>query len=719
VWRGRSGRANLSDAPRILVVDDDAGVRLLVRAALSKAGVTVAETGDGEAAVASLEASLPDLVLLDVHLPGRDGFSVCRHLRALPDGDLIPVLMLTSSDDAASIDRAFEAGATDFITKPVNWQLLRYRIRYALRAADNAQGMRAGQRRLANAQRIARIGDWEWDVRRDQLHLSEQAREIFGYARDEGATDLTALTGVAESESRTALQEALKAAIDGGGSCCLDHAIRLPDGTRRVVQQHIEPIGFSESGKVTRVAGTVQDVTSRKDDEEKIRRLAYFDTLTGLPNRFLFNEHLRLALAAAQRHGRRAALMFLDLDDFEWVNDTLGHTAGDELLREVASRLSRCVRGLDAVARNTQASIARLGGDEFTVIVTDLDRSSDADLVAQRILDAMAVAFSVAGEDIFASVSIGIAVYPDDGTDIDSLLMSADAAMYRAKAAGRNNFRSFDSSMHDHARRNLSFGSALRHAIERGELRLQYQPKMTVAGGHLTGVEALVRWAHPEIGLMQPGEFLPVAEHTGLIVPIGEWAIDNALRQLRVWQDLGLPVMRVALNLSSRQLRERTFADRVVQMLDRHRLPPSSLEFEVTESAVMEESEACVRTLTRLAGIGIEFAIDDFGTGESSLSFLKRLPLRTIKIDRTFIQNLTSNADDAKIVRAIVALGQNLGLLVVAEGVESLGQLEVLANYGCDQYQGRVFSGALDASRIASLLTEQGLPRIALPVAGT
>ena len=700
----------MSDNPRILVVDDDAGVRLLVRAALSQADLSVVEVADGEAAVASLDAGLPDLVLLDVHLPGRDGFSVCRHLRALPDGDLTPVLMLTSSDDSKSIDNAFEAGATDFITKPVNWQLLRYRIRYALRAADAAQGMRAGQRRLANAQRIARIGDWEWDVRRERLHLSAQACEIFGYAQDEWSGDLSTLVAAATDDASPSLGDALKSALDGGTSLCLDHRIELPDGTQRIVQQHIEPIGFAENGRVTRLAGTVQDVTQRKEDEEKIRRLAYFDTLTGLPNRFLFNEHLRFALASAQRHGRRAALMFLDLDDFKWVNDTLGHTAGDELLRGVGGRLTGCVRGFDGVGRNTQASIARLGGDEFTVIVTDLDRATDADLVAQRILDAMAMPFSIAGEDIFASVSIGIAIFPDDGPDVDSLLMSADAAMYRAKGSGRNNYRSFDSSMHDDARRSLSYGSALRHAIERGELRLQYQPKMTVAAGHLTGVEALVRWAHPDGVLMPPGDFLPIAEHTGLIVPIGEWAIDAALRQLRTWQDLGMPVMRVALNLSARQLRERNFADRVMQLLDRHRLPPSSLELEVTESAVMEESEACVKTLTRLAALGIEFAIDDFGTGASSLSFLKRLPLKTLKIDRTFVQNLTQDRDDAKIVRAIVALGHSLGLVVVAEGVETLGQLEVLSNYGCDQYQGRLFSGAVDAGRISALMNEAGMP---------
>jgi diguanylate cyclase (GGDEF)-like protein len=398
--------------------------------------------------------------------------------------------------------------------------------------------------------------------------------------------------------------------------------------------------------------------------------------------------------------------MFLDLDDFKWVNDTLGHNAGDDLLREVGVRLGRCVRGVDGVGRNAQASIARLGGDEFTVIVTDLDQAADADRVAQRILDAMAVPFSLSGEDIFASVSIGIALYPDDAADIDSLLMSADAAMYRAKAAGRNNYRSFDVSMQDHARRNLSYGTQLRHALERDELRLQYQPKMTVAAGHLTGVEALVRWMHPDGRLMAPGDFLPIAEHTGLIVPIGEWAIGAALAQLRTWQDGGFPVMRVALNLSSRQLRERDFADRVMQLLDRHRLPPSSLELEITESSVMEESEACVNTLNRLSAIGVEFAIDHFGTGASSLSFLKRLPLKAIKIDRAFIQNITQDRDDAKIVRAIVGLGHNLGLVVVAEGVETLGQLEILAKFGCDQYQGRLFSGAVDAARIAALLDE-------------
>jgi PAS domain S-box-containing protein len=280
----------LSDNARILVVDDDAVVRRLVRATLTTAGLTLEEVGDGEAAVASLEAGLPDLVLLDVSLPGRDGFSVCRQLRGMPDGDLTPVLMLTSSDDSASIDRAFEAGATDFITKPVNWQLLRYRIRYALRAAEAAQGMRAGQRRLANAQRIARIGDWEWDVRRERLHLSEQACDIFGWRSEAPADGLSRLVRSAADDAAAPLSDALAAALEGGSSFCLDHRIRLPDGTERDVRQHVEPIGFGDNGRVTRLAGTVQDITQHKQDEEKIRRLAYYDTLTGLPNRFLFND---------------------------------------------------------------------------------------------------------------------------------------------------------------------------------------------------------------------------------------------------------------------------------------------------------------------------------------------------------------------------------------------------------------------------------------------
>ena len=716
----------MTNGPRILVVDDDAGGRRLTRATLSKAGFAVTEAGNGQLALDAMRAGMPDLVLLDVSMPVMDGFTACAELRAMPGGDRVPVVMMTGLDDTQSIEHAFEVGATDFITKPINWAVLPHRVRYMLRASSAIHELQQNQRRLSNAQRIGDMGDWEWEPRHDRVAPSEQAWRIFGHA-DTPATPATpATTGLTmasffatvHADDAERLYQACQRAVANGEGFSIDHRITLPGGELRHVHQQVEVIERQAGGAALRLAGAVHDITGRKDAEEQIRQLAYYDPLTGLPNRLLFVEQLGKALAQAARHGRSVAIMFVDLDNFKRVNDTLGHKAGDELLRLASGRLAAVLRDSDSVARphnDTGAhSIARLGGDEFIVLLTDVQRNDDAAMVAQRLVDTLGEPVTVQGTEVFVGGSVGVAMYPDDGQDIDTLLMNADTAMYRAKAAGRGGFQLYDRSMNARALDRLRMETRLRRALERDEFVLHYQPRVNVMTGEIVGAEALIRWQHPERGLVPPAEFIPLSEDAGLVIPIGEWAIRTVCAQTAAWTAEGLSCVPVAVNLASTHLRERGLPALVARALQAHGVPAGCLEIEVTESILLAEPELSVKIAQELAAMGVQISIDDFGTGYSSLGYLKKLPIAALKIDRSFVRDLSVDPDDEAIVTAIIALAHSLKLKVVAEGVETPAQLAFLQAMGCDEYQGFLTSRAVEPAEFRLLLRRRVLPECRL-----
>jgi diguanylate cyclase (GGDEF)-like protein/PAS domain S-box-containing protein len=702
---------------RILIVDDDAGGRRLTRATLAKAGFAVTEAGDGKAALDLMQASLPELVLMDVGMPVIDGFAACAALRRLPGGDRVPVIMMTGLEDTESIERAFEVGATDFITKPINWAVLPHRVRYMLRASSAINELQQNERRLSNAQRIGEMGDWEWSLRDDRVTPSAQACRIFGHEHPLSSAPGESFFATVHGDDRDRWRLALErgAAIAEGFS--IDHRIVRPGGDVRHVHQQVEVIERAADGAASRLAGAVHDITSRKDAEEQIRRLAYYDPLTGLPNRLLFTEQLSRALAHARRHRRRIATMFIDLDNFKRVNDTLGHRAGDQLLREASARLSAVLREHDSVARGPAASddnsIARLGGDEFIVLLNDVPQAQDAAGAARRLVDTLAEPFTIEGNEIFCSGSVGVSLYPEDGGDVDTLLMNADAAMYRAKARGRGGFQLYDKSMNECALDDLRMETRLRRAIERDEFILHYQPRIDVLSGRIAGAEALIRWQHPERGLLAPAEFIPLVEQAGLVIPIGEWAIETACRQSAKWHKAGLQTVPIAVNLASTHLREKGLPALVARALKRHGVPARSLEIEVTESILLADPELAVRVAQELSEMGVSMSIDDFGTGYSSMGYLKRLPLAALKIDRSFVRDLDTDPDDEAIVRAIIALARSLKLKVVAEGVETQAQLAFLQSVHCDEYQGFLNSRPVDPVEFATLLGQ----REPLPIA--
>jgi PAS domain S-box-containing protein len=723
---------------KILVVDDDAGGRRLTRATLSKAGFVVIEAADGQQALNLLRDALPDLVLMDVSMPVMDGFTACAELRRLPGGGGVPVVMMTGLDDVKSIEYAFEVGASDFITKPLNWAILPHRVRYMLRASKAINHLDQNQRRLSNAQRIGEMGDWQWDVRQDRVTPSDQAARIFGHAATSSDLSLENFLATVHPQDAEQLLLACRRAVQSGDAFAIDHRIVLHDGQLRHVHQQVEVIERDEAGQARQLAGAVHDVTRRKDAEEQIRQLAYFDALTGLPNRVLFGEQVQKAISQAERRRTQLAVMFVDLDHFKRVNDTLGHGAGDELLRLVSTRLASLVREADSVTHHegrttdfapqfshsqhqgqvhtqlhTQPadlvtsevqSIARLGGDEFIVLMTDVQRVEDAAAVARRLVAALAEPLTVHGTEIFVGGSVGVAMYPADGANINTLLMNADTAMYRAKAAGRGGFQFYDRSMNARALERLMMETRLRRALERGEFVLHYQPRVNVHSGRIVGAEALIRWQDPERGLLLPGEFIPLVEDAGLVIPIGEWVLAAAAKQIAAWRDAGERCVPVAVNLASTHLRERGLPPLVDGLLRQHELRLGSLEIEVTESILLTDPETSLDVARRLRAMGVPLSIDDFGTGYSSMSYLKRLPIGSLKIDRSFVRDLETDPDDEAIVTAIIALAHSLKLKVVAEGVETQAQLAFLRSRRCDEYQGFLTSKAVSAEDFSRLI---------------
>jgi diguanylate cyclase (GGDEF)-like protein/PAS domain S-box-containing protein len=441
------------------------------------------------------------------------------------------------------------------------------------------------------------------------------------------------------------------------------------------------------------------DITERKEREERVRHLAHHDALTDLPNRALLNDRIAQAVSLAERNRTRVAVMFLDLDRFKTVNDSLGHSVGDKLLREVSARLKSCMRASDTVSR--------LGGDEFVILMPNVTDAEDVAVTARKVLDAVARPYNIDGYELVSTPSVGISVYPGDGADVETLLRNADAAMYHAKETGRNNYQFFTQDMNARALERLSLERSLRRALEREELRLHYQPQYGVSDGRMVGLEALIRWQHPEQGLVPPLRFIPFAEESGLILPIGDWVLKEACRQSRAWQEAGLPPLRVSVNISALQFRQPDFAVTVERALAAAGLEARYLQLEVTESMIMYEAERMTESLEQLKAMGLELAIDDFGTGYSSLSYLKRLPIDRLKIDKSFVQDVTTDTDDEAIIGAIIALTRKLGLRTIAEGVETREQLEFLRDQGCDEVQGFLLSKPLAPPDCAALLAQE------------
>jgi predicted signal transduction protein with EAL and GGDEF domain/FixJ family two-component response regulator len=708
------------EQPRVLLVDDDEVNLMLTAIALRERGFEVHEVADGASALARLDELAPDMVVLDALMPGMDGFDTCRALRARPGWSQMPVLMLTGLDDDASIERAYRAGATDFFVKSTQWSLLAGRLRYMLRGARTRVELERSKFKLARAQDLARMGSFDWK-RGDKLGtlwLSPEALRVLG--RNPGdRLDVRALLRMVGAAQRRGLMRMLTEVVAHNAVLATDVSVTLFDGRQRII--HVEAEAEFEHGHGIGYTGVFQDVTDRRVAEDRIRHLANFDALTGLPNRRQLIWRTERALEQARRLNHNAALLLIDLDRFKNVNDTLGHAAGDELLMEVARRLRGCVRHSEQVmegaleaagarSHRTLEAVGRLGGDEFVALLPEVGDEADAQRVSQRILDALRDPIFVAGQECFCTASVGIAMFPRDGLNLVDLMRNSDVAMYSAKQAGRNAAAVYSPHLGGRGRDKIELESHLHKAIERDELVLYYQPKIDVRAAKMVGAEALMRWNRNGV-LVPPGDFIPLAEETGLIVPLSEWAVKQAARQARIWQQNFGFADSIAVNLPSRLFERSDLVDNIHQSVSAYGVPHKAILLEITENNLMKDLHNVSLSLHRLNEIGVEISIDDFGTGYSSLAYLTTLPISELKIDRSFVRDLGITPQSSAVVSAIIALARSLGLRVIAEGVESLRQMEVLHRLGCGVMQGFLFSKPLPPDDLEAWLHQTVLPR--------
>lgn len=689
--------ADSESKPRVLVVDDHRFIRIRLVRALEEAGFETATAANGQEALDQFQVFRPDMILLDLIMPGLDGFDVCRTIRALPQGGHTPVLVITGSNSIDFIHRAFEAGATDFTLKTIPDELLVHRARCLLRNTRLFHDLQLSEDRchmLKGAVDSLQIGVTFADATGKIVYVNPAEAQMHDYEVDEllgrEAKELAPLGWQNQrpkadlSQAKAWSRESVNVKRNGEQFPVLLTSIPVRDRETRYL------------GLVT----TCEDISKQKEATAKINQLAYYDNLTGLPNRVSFMDRLQQSLAFASRNGEQVCLMFLDLDNFKDVNDTLGHAMGDKLLTEVARRLESCVRESDL--------LARLGGDEFVMLLCLGVTQEGALAVAQRVLQQVATPFQIDKHTVHTSASIGMAFYPDDSHDVSSLFRCADTAMYHAKNEGKSRFRLYSTEMNNKIMRRVAIENGLRLAQERGEFILHYQPQWDLKSEQMVGAEALLRWNSAEFGHMSPSEFIPIIENSGLIFSIGEWVLTTACQQGRRLADAGFKSFKIAVNISMKQFKQPNFVKMLTKILRDTGMRPCNLELEFTESVIMEPAGRAQEKLQALKKIGVQASIDDFGTGYSSLNYLRHLPVDRIKIDRSFVADVNLNGGDASIVEAIISMAKSLRLKVLAEGVENHDQLKFLRALGCDEAQGFYLAEPLSAAHLSeTLLTRQ------------
>jgi len=710
------------EASLALVVDDDPVARERARLELDAAGFRVEEAGTEREALAAIRRRLPALAILDVSMQQGAGYEICRRIRLEKGAADLPLLVVTPSDTPAMVERAFEVGASDFVTRPIQWSLLRHRARFLARAGealarlqDAATDLVERERRLSEAERLAHIGNWEWSVESDMMVWSEEAFRILGFDPRFHVPSYDTLREAVHPQDRGAFEEAVQGAARARGSFSLEHRVSGAEGVARFVH-HRGAVDAGPNGEGTRILGTLQDITDRRRSEDRMLRLAYFDSLTGLPNRRMLHDRLDRTLRFAQKRGRQIALFFIDVDKFKWVNDSLGHAVGDALLREVSARLVDSLRLGDGVFRpadgSSTGSLARVGGDEFVVTLIVGDDPQTAAPVAQRLLGELSRPFSVGDKEVVVSASIGIAIFPRDAKDGQSLLQNADLAMYHAKSSGRNRFQFYAKDLAAAAKRALSIQAGLRRAIEVGGFQLFYQPEVATRTGRVGTFEALLRWDAPGEGPVPPSEFIRIAEDSGLIWELGEWVLGRACRDCVAWQRGGLSDVGVAVNLSPNQLRRSEIVDLVASTLSATGLAPASLELELTETALLDDTPQVAQSLDGLKHLGVRLALDDFGTGYASLSYLKRVPFDSLKIDREFVRDIGTDAGDRAIIAAIIAIARTFGLRVIAEGVETEHHERLIRKEHCDAMQGYWVGRPAPVDQIVAMVARATRPPV-------
>jgi diguanylate cyclase (GGDEF)-like protein len=682
--------------PLILVVDQDEAQRTALQAVLIESGLRVALAKDPGSVMAMFIEQNPDAVLIDAGPGGQGGLDLCEEIREEESNRETPIFMITDSEDPEVVAKAYKVGATDILNKPIALNLLPHRIRAVMKTSGSLNDLRGLIRAVPD---LIFIVDSDGEVQEglsgpDATHTQQ----------------IKALTTASEidfypCENDDAAHSCIKRALETGKTQVYEH-------TLDALGIHLET-RFVPRDKNT-VLAIVRDITERKKSEARIFNLAYFDELTALPNRQLFGRSLKRTIKAAKRDGKQFAILFVDLDRFKRINDTLGHSVGDELLKEVARRLVKCTRASDSVSRIESAEaggiqLARLGGDEFVIKLYGIDSENSVSTIASRIVSALTPPFNCEGHQFVVTPSIGIALYPQDGVTAEELLMNADSAMYRAKFAGRNNYKYYSETMRTKSLHRLDLETEIRKALDNDQFQLYFQPKVDAETWDVVGAEALLRWHHPTRKTIEPDAFIPIAEETGLIVPIGQWVLRQACKHLKEWSRFPAGNLRVAINVSSHQFQSDSLIDDILGAAAGAGIDPKLLELEITESVLLQDADSTLAALNRVKEAGVALSVDDFGTGYSSLSYLKRFPIDTLKIDQSFVKDLHTDKDNAAICAAILAMAQQLGLNVVAEGVETQEQLDFLRHHRCNQIQGFLCSPPLSPTKFIMFLNQRAM----------
>jgi diguanylate cyclase (GGDEF)-like protein/PAS domain S-box-containing protein len=683
----------------VLLVEDNPGDARLIREMYNEPGsqnVELTHVTCMSDAEKVLVERVVDIILLDLGLPDTLGLEAVR--RAHAAAPHIPLVVLSGMDDETLAVQALQEGAQDYLTKG------QIEPRELLRALHYAVERKKIEETLFDEKERAQvtldcIGDAviSTDVSGKIAFLNQVAQKMTGWTTEEAiGRPMGEAFQIVDAATRVAAPNPITRAIDKSrtGHLPLNCILIQRDGREIYVEDTVAPIHDRE-GQVTGSVIVFRDVSETRAMTEQIAHDAEYDSLTGLPNRLLLHDRVGQAVAQARRHMCQTAVLFLDLDGFKHINDSLGHSTGDKLLQSIAKRLLDCVRVPDTVSRQ--------GGDEFVVLLPEIQRAEDAAIAAKRMLKAVAEAHSIDLLDLHITTSIGVSIFPDDGEDAETLIKNADTAMYQAKENGRKSYRFFKPEMNVRAVERQSIEEHLRHAVERKEFVLYYQPKVNLKTGAISGAEALIRWMHPTRGMVPPLQFIPIAEDSGLILPIGDWVMREACWQAKIWENSGMPKMTMAINVSAVQFRSEGFLEGIFHILDETGLDPKLLEFEVTESVLMQRAEFTTTILKALRDLGIQVSVDDFGTGYSSLSYLQKFPLDAIKIDQSFVRQITTTPEETTLVSAIISMGQSLKLRVIAEGVETLEDVDFLKNHLCDEAQGYFYSRPVPAEQFSRL----------------
>lgn len=686
---------------RVIVVDDNEMNRDMLARRLERKGYVVSMAESAQGLRQRIADDEVDLVLLDIDMPGVSGFEALQSLRQSYSPTELPIVMVTAKNQSEDIVKALSLGANDYVTKPIDFAVALARINTQLAHKKAEAAQRESEERYALAVRGANDGLWDWNLLENVVYFSPRWKMMLGYQEGEIGDGPEEWFNRIHPADRERVQSEMAAHQNGLTSHFeSENRVQHKDGSFRWMLSRGVAVQ-DPSGKPLRMAGSQTDITGAK----------VADALTGLPNRLLFMDRLGRLIEHAKRHKDYLfAVLFLDLDGFKTINDSLGHGAGDQLLIEVADRVPKCLRTSDTITRLLDLSTtARLGGDEFAVLLDHIKEPQDATLVADRIMKALGLPFELGGKEVFTSASVGVALSSIGYEHPEDFIRDADTAMYRAKSLGKARYAVFDADMRSTVMARLQLETDLRRAVERQELRNVYQPIVALDSGRIVGFEALLRWQHPTRGLLPPVEFIPVAEETGMIRELGWWNLETASRQISAWnarRNSDVPLI-MSVNLSPKQFAEPNLVKQIEGLLRDLALAPGSLKFEITESTVMEDATVAEQMLREIKALGIQLSIDDFGTGYSSLSYLHRFPFDTLKIDRSFTKMMSLGGGGMEIVRTILPMASNLHLNVIAEGVETMEQIAILRQLRCEYAQGYYFSKPVTATAAESLLEQQ------------